>query len=451
MSTSPSPVFSPPPRAEARRHLRVGIVQSGRIVEERVFRAAEPVTLGPGARDTFILPPDVLARPWRLFEQRRGRVVLRLAPEMTARLASGAELSSFAAADGEPERVIVLPEAARGKITVGDTTILFQRVRPPAARPRPQLPASVRRHVLADLDLPFAAIVALTFLLHVAMVVYLRQVDWPRKPVIDELPDRFLHEVLRRPRPPAPRAAPAEPSPSPAPAARPRPAPRPAAPVAPRPAPPVESAAERRARLEGQVQKMGVLAVITTLNPDGTSAAPNLLDRGTPQQEVEKALEGAGGVTVGGDPALRVPRGGGTGKIATPLGLRGGPGISEGPRVGPAVERGVKTDVHEGPPSVEDGHVDPAAIAREIRARRKAIAACYERALKQDPTLAGKLVIRFSLAAAGTVTAVEIDDDTLGAPAVTSCIRSVVLHWRFPALAEGAAELSFPFVFQPGG
>jgi hypothetical protein len=109
----------------------------------------------------------------------------------------------------------------------------------------------------------------------------------------------------------------------------------------------------------------------------------------------------------------------------------------------------VRSNVREGAPQVEDGKVDAAAIAREIRGRRKAIAACYERALKQQPTLAGKLVVRFSLAPAGTVSAVDIDEDTLGAPDVAACIRGVVLHWRFPALTDGAAELTFPFVFQP--
>jgi hypothetical protein len=71
--------------------------------------------------------------------------------------------------------------------------------------------------------------------------------------------------------------------------------------------------------------------------------------------------------------------------------------------------------------------------------------------LKQKPTLAGKLVIRFSIAAAGTVAAVDIDDDTLGAPEVGACVRGLVLHWRFAPPAEAPVELSFPFVFQAGG
>jgi TonB family protein len=218
-----------------------------------------------------------------------------------------------------------------------------------------------------------------------------------------------------------------------------------------RPTKPAESEAERHAHLDDAVRKMGLLAIIGAKNADASSYAKDLLSKGTPEQSAEEALKNVGGITVATADTLNLPRVGGAGRIATPDRLRGGGPISEPTRVGPAVERFVKTDVREGPPSVEDGKIDPSAIAREIRGRRKAIAACYERALKAQPTLAGKLVVRFSLAAAGTVTAVEIDDDSLGAPEVGACIRAVVLRWRFPALAEGAAELSFPFVFQPGG
>jgi hypothetical protein len=449
MTISPSSAVSSSQssgRPHSRRHLRVGVVQGPCIVEEHVFRAAEPITIGPAVSDTFILPSDVLARSWRLFEARRGRLVLRLGPSMTARLADGATVTAFAAAPDEPLRAIVLPEAARGKLTVGDTTILFQRVRPPAPRPRPQLPASVRRHVFAELDLPYLAIAALTFLLHVVVVVYLRQVDWPRKPSIDEVPDRIV-QLQRRPRPPAPqvaRPAPAAPAPT-----RPPSAPRPVA-AAARPTRPVESEAERHARLADETRRKGLLAIIGSLG-EGPSSTIDLLRPGKPEQEIEEALTHMDGVTEANADTLRLPRiGGDSGKVATPGTLRS-TAIAAPTRTGPAIERGVKPDIHEGPPSIEDGHVDAAAIAREIRSRRKAIAACYERALKQQPTLAGKLVVRFSLTPAGTVGAVDLDDDTLGAPDVSACIRAVVLHWRFPPLTEGPAELSFPFVFQPGG
>jgi hypothetical protein len=448
-SASTSPV-APSSSSGPRPHLRVGIIQRGRIVEERVLRAPRAVTIGPAASDTFVTPPDDddSAGSWRLFEERRGRLVLRLGPDMSARVAVGGEVLSLdASGTAEGPRVVPLRDGARGKVTRGDTTVLFQLVRPPAPQPRPQLPASVRRRVAGDLDGPFTALVTLSFLVHLAMVVYLRQVDWPRRPALDELPDRFV-QMVRRPKP-TPTPAPA-PRPVAATTPRPKAAPTPpAAAPAPKPAP---STGDRHADLAKQVQKMGMLGLITALG-DGQSSAVDLLKSGNADQSTEDAFKGVNGVAVAQADTLRnLPRAGeGGGRVATPAGLRGAPGITDADRTGAATERGVRTVVREGAPQVEDGKVDAAAIAREIRGRKKALAACYERALKAEPTLAGKLVVRFSLAAAGTVTAVDIDDDTLGSAEVSACIRAVVLRWRFPALAEGPAELSFPFVFQPGG
>jgi hypothetical protein len=195
---------------------------------------------------------------------------------------------------------------------------------------------------------------------------------------------------------------------------------------------------------------MGLVAILTAKGGE-PSATKDLLSPGVAEQEVEAALRGVTGVTVASADGLRnLPRASdGTGRVASPVGLRG-TGIADTARLGDARERGVRPVVTSGAPQVEDGKVDVSAIAQEIRSRRRAIAACYERALKAQPTLAGKLVVRFSLAAAGTVSAVDIDDDSLGSADVAACIRATVLRWRFPALAEGSAELSFPFVFQPG-
>ena len=127
------------------------------------------------------------------------------------------------------------------------------------------------------------------------------------------------------------------------------------------------------------------------------------------------------------------------------------PGIKDVRDTGPVAERDVSSRLKVDRPIIEGGRADLESIAREIRARRKAIAACYERALKTKPTLAGKLVVRFSITAAGTIAAVDIDDDTLGAPEVGACVRAIIQRWRFAPPAEAPVELSFPFVFQAGG
>ena len=439
-STAIAPGSAP---GDQRRLLRVGIVHGRCIVEERLLARPGDVTIGTSPRSTFIVPWDRVPERWRLFEQRGGRRFLRLAGDMSARIADGAAVTTVdARGAGEPPRPIPLSDGARGKVTVGDTTVLFQLLRPPPPQPRPQLPVSVRRRVAAGIDWAFTAVLVATMLLHVAVVVYLRQVEWPRRPAIEEIPDRFIRQSLRLPRPaPAPTA--------PAPAAvveqTPKPAARPRTPGhgAPRPPTPDPKAA---------MQHMGLIPLLTARGPDGKSAIDDVLSGGAVDRSLDEALNGVDGVRIAGSDALHGLDGAGSGhgKIATPGALRGVPGISGPGSLGPVAERDVAKRLGFDRPVIEGGHADVESIAREIRARRKAIAACYERALKARPTLAGKLVVRFAITAAGTVSAVDIDDDTLGAPEVGACVRAIVQRWRFAPPAEAPVELSFPFVFQAG-
>jgi hypothetical protein len=340
---------------------------------------------------------------------------------------------------------IPLADRARGKVTFGDTTVLFQLLRPPASRPRPQLPPSIRRRLMAEVDRWFALTLALTALLHVVVVVYLRQVDWPRRPSIDEIPDRFIHQMVRasRPPPPAPSVVAVHGAEAP-------PRPHPVVSSTVRPARPP---GKTRVEIEAEVRRMGLIPLLTARGADGGAALPDLLANGAVDRSLDEALRDVGDVKVASNDGLRglLRPGSGSGKIGIASELRGSTRIVGAGPSGPVVERDVSSHLRVAPPVVEGGRADVASIAREIRSRRKAIAACYERALKQKPTLAGKLVVRFSIAAAGTVSAVDIDDDTLATPEVGACVRALVLRWRFAPPAEAPVELSFPFLFQSGG
>jgi len=424
--------------------LRVGIVHGRRIVEERVLARPGDVTIGTSPRSTFIVPWDGVPLRWRLFEERGGRCVLHLGGDMSARVADGADVKTFdARAAGEPLRAIPLSDRARGKVTVGDTTVLFQLLRPPPPQPRPQLPLSVRRRVLAEVDLWFALALAVTALLHIVFVVYLRQVDWPRRPSLEEIPDRFIRQTIHVPRPIPPATTAATPD---HPTTEPRPhAPRPI-PSRPRPTP------DKPIDVENAVKNIGLIRVLTARTADGSSPLTDVLSSGGVDQPLEEALRNVGGIGVASTSSLhnlRAP-GTGTGTVGE-TNLRGQKGISDPTATGPVAERDVASRLKVHPPVIEGGEADPESIAREIRNRRKGIAACYERALKQKPTLAGKLVVRFTIAAAGTVSAVEIDDDTLESPDVAGCVRALVARWRFPPPTKAPVELSFPFVFQAGG
>jgi hypothetical protein len=52
----------------------------------------------------------------------------------------------------------------------------------------------------------------------------------------------------------------------------------------------------------------------------------------------------------------------------------------------------------------------------------------------------------------GSVTKVDIEEDTVGSAAVTTCARAKIQGWRFPMDgAEEGAEVTFSVVFSGGG
>jgi outer membrane biosynthesis protein TonB len=440
------------------RILRIGIIQGGRIVEERLVRKRENISLGQSARNMFVVPSDALPRHWLMFEITPRGYVAHFADAMDARIAVGNEIISLAQLkqSGKIRRhghawVLLLDERSRGKITVGDLTILFQFVTPPPPQPRPQLPASVRGSFTSSLDWAFTTIAALSFIGHLVMVIYLRSVDWPRKPDIEEIPDRFVQMVVRKPEPPKETPKTEEVKEEEKPAEKPK-----VASGEKRPKKEISAEekarmdAERRARLAEQVKNTGILKLLGA-KADGAGSIADVLGKGDVDRDQERAFQGVGGLTVAtGDGSLRGVKSGtgGTGKVANISGLRGGgSGISGASTGNVGAERKVTAVVKSEAPAV-DGQLDPNIIVREVKARMSAIKACYERALKRNPNLSGKVVIRWTITAAGTVTGVDVDQDSLNDSEVTGCIKSLVARWRFPAPSGGSVEVSFPFVFQ---
>src|SRR3954470_16771944 len=188
--------------------LRIGIIQGGRIVEERLVRKRENITIGQSAKNMFVVLSDGLPRNWLLFEMSGSGYVAHFSEGMDARIAVGNEIISLSQLKqtGKIQKKgasfeLPLDDRSRGKITLADMTILFQFVTPPIPQPRPQLPASVRGSVTSDLDWFLSIIAAISFLLHLSLVIYLRSVDWPRKPDIEEIPDRFVKMAQKPPEP----------------------------------------------------------------------------------------------------------------------------------------------------------------------------------------------------------------------------------------------------------
>lgn len=94
-----------------------------------------------------------------------------------------------------------------------------------------------------------------------------------------------------------------------------------------------------------------------------------------------------------------------------------------------------------------DGELDPATLALVIRRRQAAIRSCYERGLREDPSLAGEIVCSMTVSPTGRTSDVTIVSDTLGHPAVGACVVAVLHSVVAPAPEGGSVTCTVPFRF----
>lgn len=96
------------------------------------------------------------------------------------------------------------------------------------------------------------------------------------------------------------------------------------------------------------------------------------------------------------------------------------------------------------------GSMDRSLISDVVKRNSPRLTAAYERELRKDPTLSGKLVVRFTLADDGTVAEIEVVSDTLGSDDLADAIEKIFLHMRFPSPGEGSEMVvTYPLVFHP--
>lgn len=99
--------------------------------------------------------------------------------------------------------------------------------------------------------------------------------------------------------------------------------------------------------------------------------------------------------------------------------------------------------------SVIDGGLDREVIAAVIKESLGQIRYCYERHLSADPNLNGKVQVKFTIGAAGLVTAQEIGVTTLKSAMVEGCILRRVARWKFPLPKGGTSVVvTYPFLFK---
>lgn len=462
--------------------LRIGVIQGGRIIEERVIRNRDTVSVGTTEKNTFTLVAPEFPSHFDLFQMVGGTYKLVFTAGMDGRIAMAQGVQSLAQLkqSGQATQAgnlwqLTLNEQCRGKVTIGDITFLFQFVAPPPPQPKPQLPAAIKAGWIKNIDWTYNACMAFFLVMAFSGIAYVEYLFDP------EIEDNFALDVrtvtlvappqINEPPPPEqhPEQATNEPSNEPAPTQQPQQQAHPS---------PQQQAAQQVARAEAAATRAAAAAeraasaaaaalaaaanfsALTGALDTGAGSAQDRLANGGLMQGSVDALRDTGGVqNGGGGPGVRR-----TGLAANAAGVGGGGGLgrsgvaaSGGDNVGsggsPAVERAPRGNLNLGGGNAEDGdgQLDASRVAGLIRGQVGGIRSCYERALRNNPTLSGRVTVRFTIGTTGRVTGSPSADGLDSNPEVGSCISGIIRRLVFPSPDGGSVTFSFPFNFSPGG
>jgi hypothetical protein len=440
--------------------LRIGLVQGGRVMEERIIKQRTTVTVGSNEKAMFVVPSQAVPPMFKLFELVGADYYLNFLDGMTGRVALASGITDLAALRGQAKKVggayqVKLSDEARGKVVVGETTFLFQFVAPPPVQPRPQLPLAVKGGLASQIDWSLTIIAAFSFLLHFGIVGAMYS-DWMDPVVGDDFNVAGLVDMMKNIPPP-----PVEETPDVNPEAT---ATSTAAAEKPKPAGGAGGAkAQGAGHASGQVSdaKAAALAaqadamqmqMLAALN--GGSAVQGALNRSdVPPVDLSGAAASGAGIAHGsGD--LKLGAGGspvqGGGKGAGLAGIGGGTKGS-GTGAGAGEERKVAGPKGEAQLGGTTSTVPISDADRVVAGLRARFRACYQQGLNSDPNMSGKVVISAKVGPNGEVASSDVTQNSGLSASVASCIARVVRNAQFSPPGGGGSTLNIPVTFVQQG
>ncbi len=435
------------PQQTGLKLLRVALIQGSKITEDRTLKRRGPVSVGQNATNTIVVPVSNLPPSFTLFEAVNDQYALVFTTAMDGKLSvNGQEItlqdaiSRGLAKQRRDAYVLPLTDASKGRVSLGEVSLLFQFVAPPPEPPKVELPAEVRGGILKQIDQFFFMVLACSLVVHFSGATFIAcqpKIE-ERELSLDELPDRFVKAMMPVEIKPPPPAEVADTGPkeevkdTPKEAAKDK---------------PVASAEQKKAALQAKVARSGLLKVIGSSG--GAGAFEDVLGNSSGVGDVANALSGASGVGVATADSLAAggPKGGTAGTAAGigDLGTAGGGNVGLGEKTVATVRGGVSMQA----PEVDSQDVDREKLAAYVRSRKGAIQQCYEKELKRNPSLKGKVVVRFNITPAGRTSEIDIEENTLANEAVASCIKTTIRGWVFPFKPPSDVPVAYPFVFAP--
>ena len=434
--------------------LRIGVVQAGRVAEERIIKQRTHVTVGASEKNMFVVSTQSLPPTFRLFELVGNDYHLNFLDGMSGRIALPTGISDLNMMKGQAKRnaqgayQVRLTEDSRGKVVIGDTTFLFQFVAPPPIQPKPQLPVAVLRGA-SSIDWNTTIIAALSFLCHF-MALGAIYSDWLDPVIDDEVSVAGLIDSLKNLPPPPPiEEKPAEKPDETAKAEKAEPvkAAAAAAPAAGPKGPSAPMSAKETAALSNELDKidMAVLAFAGT----GPATAGVLKSGEVPTGSLDQAAASAAAVGAGGGD-LNIKGGGGSirpGAAGGGLAGIGNTGKTGGTEGGGSVAKveGPKGNASVGGAAVSGGNVSNAA--RVVAGMRAGFRNCYQRGLAENPDAAGSIRLTIRVGAGGEVAGVSPAPSGSLPASVISCVVARAQAAQFDPPEGGSAVIAVPVTF----
>src|SRR3954467_6244123 len=93
------------PQVTGPKVLRIGLVQGGKVIEERVIKQRSHVTIGPSEKSMFVIPSKNLPANFRLFELVGGDYYLNFLDGMAGRVALKTGISDLQALKAQARRL----------------------------------------------------------------------------------------------------------------------------------------------------------------------------------------------------------------------------------------------------------------------------------------------------------------------------------------------------------
>lgn len=94
---------------------------------------------------------------------------------------------------------------------------------------------------------------------------------------------------------------------------------------------------------------------------------------------------------------------------------------------------------------------EPPGFQGQLAAKATLARGCYERALRQNPTLQGRMRVSVRVGTTGAVCSAAVSQNELGDAGVASCVAQIFRSATFSAPQGGCIEAQVPIKFAPKG